>query len=151
MSRPRSPCSLLCRPAACPGEGGNYNYSSTCSCWTMNHKLIVYITPQNMDLTAYPSWTDSCPVEREGCQQRVAAVKDEHVLASGNAGRGKMSGAFCLQKDCRVAMGRLKRVCEFWPASWGPHGWQDTNPGAGEAMKKTASTDHLAHRIHSRR
>lgn len=49
----------------------------------------VYVTLEDMDLTVYLSWTESCPVEHEGCQQQVATVKDECILAWDNVERGK--------------------------------------------------------------
>lgn len=42
-----------------------------------------------MDLTAYLSWTDLCPVEHKGCQQQVVTVKDECILAWDNVEKGK--------------------------------------------------------------
>lgn len=49
----------------------------------------VYVTPWDMDLTPYPSWTDLSPMDHGGCQQQVVTVKDEHILAWDNAKRGK--------------------------------------------------------------
>lgn len=64
--------------------------------------------------------------------------------------RPLMFGAFSLQKDCRVEMGRLNSGTEHLPASCHLHG-SHTAPDVGEGTKKTTSVDHLNHSIHSRR
>lgn len=59
-------------------------------------------------------------------------------------------GAFSLQKDCTVEMGRLNTVAEYWPASCHLHG-SHSAASVGEGTKKTTSVDHLNDSTHRRR
>lgn len=61
-----------------------------------------------------------------------------------------MFGAFSLQKDCRMEMGRLNTVADNWSTCCHLHG-SHTAPGVGEGTEKTTSLDHLNDSTHGRR
>lgn len=63
-----------------------------------------------MELTAYLSWTDSCP---------VVAVKDERILAWDNVERGRTTNVCSVLsvEGLRSRDGKAKHtVSESWPA-----------------------------------